>query len=76
MGAVDLHAHRRSARWSIDEQPRGATPDVAAVDVAGDEVTGVERRTTAGRDPFRRARAGQHDDWGSLWRCGARDLDR
>jgi hypothetical protein len=54
---VGGHPHGHAARGSVDEQLRGASLDVAAEDVAREQITGVKRSAAAVGDAFGRARA-------------------
>ena len=58
---VNGHADRHPTLRRIDEQLGGAALEVAAVDVAGEQVARVERRAGALRDPLGARCAGQHD---------------
>jgi hypothetical protein len=72
VGGVGGHAHGHTAREGVDEPLDGAMVEVAAEDVASEQVAGVEAGPTGGGDALGRARPGQQDHLGCWGRGGRR----
>jgi len=64
MGNIDLHTERHPTVGCIDEQRGGARPEIAPVDVALEQVAGIEAGAGAGGDAFRRGCARHRDRFG------------
>jgi hypothetical protein len=72
VGDIGGHAHGHAAGRGVDEQLGGAALEVAAEDVAGEQVTGVEGGAAASGDALGRTRARQHNHLGRAGPGGRR----